>query len=78
MTKAEFNKKYSAEIGKIAAANNVDLSVGSDMFVSNIKHAFNVAYNAGGKFVIAENYKGLSNNYKYHAAAQDYIEVLKG
>ncbi len=78
MNRAYFNKKWHAEIAKISAANGVDLAVGSDMFISNIKHAFRVCYENAGKLTIAEYYKGLPDGFKYHAAAQDYLEVLKG
>ena len=78
MNRAYFNKKWNAEIAKISETNGVDLAVGSDMFISNIKHAFRVCYENAGVLVIAEHYKGLPEDFKYHQAAQDYLEVLKG
>ena len=78
MTRAEFNKKWESEIIKIASFNEVSLLTGSDMFISNIKNAFRVCYENAGKLTIAEKYQGLSKDFKYHEAAQDYLEVLKG
>ena len=78
MKRADFNKKWEKEIQKVAEANKVDAAVGSDMFISNIKNAFRVCYENAGKLTIAEKYKGLPDDFKYHQAAQDYLEVLKG
>lgn len=76
MKKEVFVKKYDKEIRAIATANNVDLHVGCDMFISNIKHAFNVCFMQAGVWVPAEKYKGIADDYKYNAAAIDYLQVI--
>lgn len=75
MNKQYFAKKYDKEVRAIAKANEVDLSVGCDMFISNIKHAFNICAHLNGEFVIFTEYEGLSGNYNYRPAAIDYLQV---
>ena len=62
MNRAYFNKKYAHQIAEIAKVNNVDLSVGSDMFISNIKNAFNVCYEAAGECSHSTTTKGFRKN----------------
>lgn len=76
MNRAYFNKKYAHQIAEIAKVNNVDLSVGSDMFISNIKNAFNVCYEAAGEWQPFDHYKGVSEKYDYTPAAIDYLQVI--
>ena len=76
MTKEAFTKKYDKEIRAIASANNVDLHVGCDMFISNIKNAFNVCFMQADKWVPFDKYIGLSTDYRYNDAAIDYLQVI--
>lgn len=75
MNNQYFSKKYDKEIRAIAKANDVDMSVGCDMFISNIKHAFNVCANVGGELKIFMEYEGLAGGYNYRPAAIDYLQV---
>lgn len=76
MNRQYFAKKYDTEIRAIASANEVDLSVGCDMFICNIKHAFNVCHTVNGELVLFEEYEGLTGNYNYRPAAIDYLQVI--
>ena len=76
MNKAYFNRKYSEEINKIAAANDVDLNVAADMFISNIKAAFGICYTVEGELKNYDVYEGLPKEYNYKPAAVDLLGVI--
>ena len=76
MNKAYFSKKYSEEINKIAAANDVDLNVAADMFISNIKAAFGICYTVEGELKRYDVYNGLPEDYNYKPAAVDLLGVI--
>lgn len=64
----QFAEKYKVNIGGISRANNVDMGVALDMFISNVKQVVSEE--------ITEFYKG-AGLVKYDEAIKDIIELDK-
>lgn len=78
----DFEVKYEKEIAAISAANKVDLSVATDMFISTIKGHFGLKYRIGTgenvKYLVWDKYDGVSENLNYDEAMYDYLELVRG
>lgn len=77
-TKKEFEKKYREVIFKIATANGVDVSVGSDMLVSSIKGYAGMTYVAAGERLLYDQYDGIPEKFDYAGALSDWFSVIRG
>ena len=78
----DFEVKYEKEIASICKANNVDYSVGKDMFISTIKAHFGLKYRIGKgehiQYLVWDKYDGVSASLNYDEAMYDYLVLIRG
>lgn len=77
-TRKEFDRKYRAVIYAVASANDVDLSVGSDMLVSSIKCHAGMTYKTNEGRILYDEYLGIPENFNYRECLSDWFSVVKG
>lgn len=77
MNRAYFEKKYRNEIVEISKANDADMGVAADMFISNIKASLDMCYDTPDGYKFYDMYQGLPVNYDYTNAMIDWLQVVK-